>query len=118
MTSFLAYHYYRATEVGAPLEWLVNVIIVLVVALILWIIFKYIAAEFGVPEKIVRLIGLLIFLLLFLSLFVGCSSFDTAFRSRVSEIDPKVSITPEGSVFFGGRMIFRDPALAPVLPPK
>lgn len=56
---------------SGPLLWVVNIIIDLIIALILWLILKWIAVEFGVPPQIVKLIGLLIFLLAVLSLFVG-----------------------------------------------
>lgn len=56
-----------------PILWLVNIIVYLIIAVILWLIIKWVAAEFGVPPQIVKLIGLLLFLLLVLSLFVGCT---------------------------------------------
>lgn len=65
-----------------PLLWLINIIVYLIIAVIVWMIVKWAAAEFGVPPQIVKLLGLLLFLLLIISLFVGCSSYQQSVASR------------------------------------
>lgn len=55
-----------------PILWIVNAIIYLLMALLLFLIFQWIAAEFNVPPKIVKLIGLIIFLCALLALLGGC----------------------------------------------
>lgn len=62
--------YFIVNHGTGPILWLVNIIIYLVVALILWLILQWIAGEFGVPPRVVKLMGLLIFLLLIVSLFL------------------------------------------------
>lgn len=67
----LAYLIYHSSGPATPIVWLVNVVIYLIVALILWLIIRTVAAEFGVSPNIIKMIGLLLFLVLILSLFVG-----------------------------------------------
>lgn len=66
----LAYLYIHSTSITGPIAWLLNILLVCVVALILWEILKWVAAEFGVPGRIIHLLGLLIFLCLIISLFL------------------------------------------------
>lgn len=66
----LAYFYIHSPTIVGPIAWLLNILLVCVVALILWEILKWVATEFGVPGRIIHLIGLLIFLLLVISLFL------------------------------------------------
>lgn len=74
---------YFLIHTGAgPLLWVINLVVYLIIALILWLILKWVAVEFGVPEKILRLLGLLLFLLLVLSLFVGCTAYEKTVDSR------------------------------------
>lgn len=69
----LAYFLYHSTSIASPLIWIINILIYLIIALILWLIVKYVAVEFGIDPRIVKLLGLLLFLVLVLSLFVGCT---------------------------------------------
>lgn len=66
----LAYLYIHSPSLAGPLAWLINILIVCIVAVILWEILKWVAAEFNVPGRIVHLLGLLIFLCLIISLFL------------------------------------------------
>lgn len=103
----LAYFFFRSTTLGAPLVWLINILLVCVFALIIWEIIKWVASEFGVPAKIIHLVGLLIFLGLLLTLFAGCSTTTTTFPDgrvvKTSSQDPAVvsvivSATVDGAV--------------------
>lgn len=66
----LAYLYIHSQSITGPLSWLLNILLVCIVALIVWEILKWVATEFGVPPRITHLIGLLIFVLLVISLFL------------------------------------------------
>lgn len=66
----LAYLYIHSQSIVGPIAWLLNILLVCIVALILWEILKWVAAEFGVPPRIIHLVGLLIFLCLVISLFL------------------------------------------------
>lgn len=63
--------YFLVNHGTGPLLWLINIVVYLIIAVIVWLILKWAASEFGVPPRIVQLIGMLLFLLLVLSLFVG-----------------------------------------------
>lgn len=57
-----------------PLGLVINLVIYLIIAIILFMVIRIAAAEFGVSQRIVQLLGLLIFLVLILTLFVGCAT--------------------------------------------
>lgn len=71
--SLLAYFLVHPVGTVGPVLWIINLLIYVILAVIVWMILKWAAAEFGVPPQIVKMVGLLLFLLLVLSLFVGCS---------------------------------------------
>lgn len=70
----LAYLIYSHQDLSSPLNWLINICIYLVVALIVWAIVKTAASEFNVSAGIVKLIGLVLFLIFLLVIFTGCST--------------------------------------------
>lgn len=69
MLAYLLIH-----SAAGPIGLVINLIVYLIIAVILFMVIKWAAAEFGVPQSIVKLLGLLFFLLLILTLFVGCES--------------------------------------------
>lgn len=69
MIAYLLIH-----SAAGPLGLIVNLIVYLILALIIFFIIQWAAAEFGIPPKIVKLIGLLLFLLVILTVFIGCST--------------------------------------------
>jgi len=92
--SLLPISYFIVHTGAGPILWIVNILIYLIIALIVWLVIKWVAAEFGVDPRIIKLIGLLLFLLLVLSLFVGCVTTETRSPdgtiTRISRQDPKV----------------------------
>lgn len=91
MTAYFILHPAGTT---GPFLWLVNLIVLCVVAVILWLLLQWVAGEFGVPPRIIKLLGLLMFLLLFLSLFVGCADVgrvvDSGLRAYYAQPQPAV----------------------------
>lgn len=71
--NILSYFIVHPVGTAAPLLWLINILIYCIFAVILWWILQWVATEFGVPAKIIHLLGILIFLLVLLTLFVGCA---------------------------------------------
>lgn len=72
--NLLAYFIIHPVSAPVAVVWLINIIIYCIFAVILYYILQWVAGEFGVPPKIVKLFGLLIFLALVLMLFVGCAT--------------------------------------------
>jgi hypothetical protein len=61
---------YLLVHGAGPIYLLVNFLIYAIILLIIFLILKQIAAQFGVGANIINLIGLVLFLLLVLMLFV------------------------------------------------
>lgn len=93
--NLLAYFLITGHGLSGPLLWIINIVILLLVALILWQIVKWAAAEFGVPGKIVQLVGILLFLMLILSLFAGCSSLTPQQSPLLAQAKPIADIAIE-----------------------
>lgn len=77
---FLSYYLIHAGSSGVGL--VINLIVYLIIAVILFYIFQLAASYFGIPATIVKLVGLLLFLLLVLSLFAGCGAYESSVASR------------------------------------
>lgn len=90
MIAYLLIH-----SVAGPLGLIVNLIVYLILALIIFFIIQWVAAEFGIPPKIMKLIGLLLFLLVILTVFIGCSAItgcaNEAFYGKQSKLYPTVT---------------------------